>query len=86
MPLPTYTAEQRREFAAKLPIEEQYLYQILRGIKVPSAGLARRMNQIDPACRLQDLRPDDWHEIWPELIPASVESGEVVTEVAGQGA
>lgn len=82
MPLPTYPAETRREFAAKLKIDEQYLYQILRGIRVASPALARRMNSMDPECRLCDLRPDDWHDIWPEL----VEVGEAVVESAGQGA
>lgn len=67
MSLPSYTAARRREIATKLAIDEQYLYQIVRGIKVPSAGLARKINHVDPDCSLRDLRPLDWHEIWPEL-------------------
>ena len=68
MTLPTYTAARRREIAAMLSIDEQYLYQILRGINLPSAALARKIHLIDPSARLQDLRPNDWREIWPELI------------------
>jgi DNA-binding transcriptional regulator YdaS (Cro superfamily) len=67
MALPNYTLEQRREMALKLGIEEQYLYQILRGIAKPAAALARRFNTLEPSATLQDLRPDDWQIIWPEL-------------------
>lgn len=67
MALPTYTPEQRRTAAALLQIDEQYVYQIFAGIKSPSPALARRIHGLDPTARLQDLRPADWHEIWPEL-------------------
>jgi DNA-binding transcriptional regulator YdaS (Cro superfamily) len=67
MALPSYTPERRREVAAALEIEEQYLYQILRGIRTASPALARELNRIDSSFSLSDLRPDDWMRIWPEL-------------------
>lgn len=77
MALPTYTPEQRRELAQQVGVEEQYLYQIMRGIKTASPALAKQLNQADPRAALRDLRPDDWHLIWPELAavaePAKVE-------------
>ncbi|WP_128422746.1 hypothetical protein [Delftia tsuruhatensis] len=69
MPIPNYTPEYRRSLAQKLGIDEQYLYQIVRGLRVASPALARSLNAEDPQARLQDLRPDDWHLIWPELAP-----------------
>ncbi len=67
MALPNYTLEQRREMAQRLGIEEQYLYQILRGIATPAPALARTFNTMDPKATLQDLRPDDWQIIWPDV-------------------
>jgi len=68
MALPNYTPERRREVAVTLDIDEQYLYQILRGLRAAAPALARSLNYIDADARLWDLRPDDWHRIWPELI------------------
>lgn len=68
MAIPTYTPEKRREIALRLGIDEQYLYQIARGLKTASPALAKQFNQADPEALLWDLRPDDWHLIWPELI------------------
>lgn len=67
MALPTYTPEQRQQAADALGINEQYLYQILRGIKFASPVLARRLHELDADCCLKDLRPGDWQQIWPEL-------------------
>ena len=67
MALPKYTAARRREIAAALKIDEQYIYQVFAGIKTASPALARKFHAIDPEARLQDLRPDDWYVIWPEL-------------------
>lgn len=50
-----------------LDVHEQYLYQILNGLKTASPKLASRLNRIDAGARLQELRPADWQEIWPEL-------------------
>lgn len=68
MALPIYTPDRRRFIAEKLDIDEQYLYQIARGIKVASPSLARSWHEIDPEARLCDLRPADWQAIWPELV------------------
>ena len=70
MALPTYTPERRRELAQQLDIEEQYLYQIMRGLKTASPALAKQINTADPRAQLRDLRPEDWHLIWPELAKA----------------
>lgn len=68
MPLPNYTPEKRRQVAEKLECDEQYIYQCLRRLKTPSPSLARQWSEFDPEARLEDLRPDDWHLIWPELV------------------
>lgn len=57
----------RRQMAAELGIGEQYLYQILRGLRMPRPALAQKLVEIDPTISLQDLRPHDWQVIWPEL-------------------
>lgn len=57
------------------------------GGRVPGPEYCVKIERVtDRKVTRQDLRPDDWHEIWPELIPAGVESGGVATEIAGQGA
>lgn len=65
--LPVLTLERRRSIAELAGVREQYLYQVLRGLKTPAPALARKLNSLDAELRLQDLRPDDWREIWPEL-------------------
>ena len=71
MALPSYAPEKRREIALRLGIDEQYLYQITRGLKKASPALAKQINQADPSAALWDLREEDWHLIWPELIGAA---------------
>lgn len=103
MPLPNYSPERRREVAQAAKISEAYLYQILTGKSSSQAkpALARRLNAIDPELRLQDLRPDDWRDIWPELVvgtdigqcaikskawpPPSQAANQPAAAVAGQG-
>jgi len=72
MALPQYTPERRRDIADLLGIDEQYLYQVVKELKKASPALAMRLHTIDPDARLQDLRPDDWQMIWPELADAKV--------------
>lgn len=67
MPLPKLPTARRRELANQVGVGEQYLYQILRGIGVASPALARKLNAFEPLLRLQDLRPNDWNDLWPEL-------------------
>jgi hypothetical protein len=68
MALPTYQPARRAEIADQLGIDEQYLYQLGRNLATASPALARKWNAIDPEATLQDLRPNDWQGIWPELI------------------
>jgi hypothetical protein len=70
MSLPQYPPHRRRDIAAQVDIDEQYLYQICAGLKTASPALARQLHEIDQSLSLRDLRPDDWHRIWPELIGA----------------
>lgn len=68
MPLNLHPLQRRKEIASALGIDEQYAYQISRGIKTASPALARDWNEMEPSDALWDLRPDDWHRIWPELV------------------
>lgn len=70
MAIKQHNPEQRRLIAAALGIDEQYAYQIIRGIRTASPALAREWSRVSPGDALWDLRPDDWHRIWPELIGA----------------
>lgn len=65
--LPMLPLERRQALAVRAGVREQYVYQVLRGLGMPSPTLARRLNRLEPALRLQDLRPDDWREIWPDI-------------------
>lgn len=67
MAIPNYTPERRREIAALLSVDEQYIYQISKGLRIASPALARQINEIDSTARLEDLRPDDYWLIWPDL-------------------
>ncbi len=67
MALPQYTPKERRRLAAVVDVDEQYIYQIMRGLKTAGPALAKQINAADARARLCDLRPDDWHLIWPEL-------------------
>ena len=70
MAITQHPPERRRLIAASLGIEDQYAYQIIRGIRTASPALARAWVAQAPEDHLWDLRPDDWHRIWPELIGA----------------
>lgn len=67
MSLPILPVDRRQNIALRAGVRDQYLYQILRGLGIASPALARKLNVLDPSLRLQDLRPDDWQDIWPEL-------------------
>lgn len=68
MPIQDHSVQKRNAIADALKIDRQYAYQICKGIKVASPALARRWHALSPEDRLWDLRPADWHEIWPELV------------------
>lgn len=67
MTIPTLTPPERRELAIKVGTTGAYLYQVLTGRRTADAALARQIHDADPRIDLQDLRPDDWQQIWPEL-------------------
>jgi DNA-binding transcriptional regulator YdaS (Cro superfamily) len=75
MDLRTYTELLPRggvaSLAALLGVTPVYLSQLSarQDGRVPSAELCVRVEgATERAVRRWDLRPDDWHRIWPELI------------------
>lgn len=56
--------------AAQLGIAPAYLSQIANGVRKAHPALAREIVTECAAGNVQlwDLRPTDWHRIWPELI------------------
>lgn len=61
------------EFAGKAGISPIYLSQLAAGQdeRVPSPELCVVLESItDRTVTRRDLRPKDWHRIWPELITA----------------
>lgn len=68
MALTQHTPARRRQIAEALGIEEAYVYQIYTNRKTASPALARAWHEEEPGDALWDLRPSDWHRIWPELI------------------
>lgn len=68
MPLADRPPAQRRILAASLSIDDQYAYQIIKGIRTASPALARQWHEVEPSDSLWALRPDDWFLIWPYLI------------------
>lgn len=66
------TAAERRELAALVQVDEQYLYQCLTGRKDMKVHEAVRVEQ-ESGGRLRrwQLRRNDWWKNWPELIGAA---------------
>lgn len=59
---------ERRDVADACDISEAYLYQVLTNRKVASPELSTLIEQASKERVMRwDLRPDDWHRIWPEL-------------------
>lgn len=57
--------------AAAARIATAFLYQIAHGKRRASPALARRIEDSTAgAVTRRDLRPDDWGDIWPELVDA----------------
>jgi DNA-binding transcriptional regulator YdaS (Cro superfamily) len=57
--------------AQRLGIAPAYLSQMANGVRpVPPVQGAAIEEATDQAVRRWDLRPLDWHRIWPELIGA----------------
>jgi len=64
--------EERREWAKKLGVQDASLYQALtgKGYGFKPAEVVRIERESNFTFRRWDLRPKDWHLIWPELIGA----------------
>lgn len=62
------TPEQRREFARRARVNEQYLYQCLTGRRDMSADEAMRVEKaLGGDLTRKDLCPNVWQKRWPEL-------------------
>lgn len=62
------TPAERQRIAGAVGLNEQYLYQCFSGRRLtPSEHCAAIEHATDGAVMRWDLRPDDWHRIWPEL-------------------
>lgn len=66
------TPEDRRRLAEKVGVNPASLYQALnsKGAGFAPAECVRIERESAFELRRWDLRPKDWHEIWPELIGA----------------
>lgn len=66
------TPERRRALAEKAGVNEQSLYQSVsaKGAGFKPAECVRIERALENELRRWDLRPTDWHLIWPELIGA----------------
>lgn len=66
--LKRFTPEERADFALRVGATIGHLNNAAYGSRRPSAALARQI-AIATAREVAewDLRPDDWHLIWPEL-------------------
>ena len=62
------STSKRAELAELAGISPQYLYQCLSGRRCMGALLAARVEHAtNGAVTRKELRPNDWHLIWPEL-------------------
>lgn len=71
MKLPKYLSGARGRgsiLASRLNVAPQQIYQWASGSRgVPIERCVEIEQATDGAVTRQDLRPDDWHRIWPEL-------------------
>lgn len=66
------TAAERQRVAAAVGLDEQYLYQCLSGRRaVPIHHCLPIEQATDGRVSRRDLRPKDWHRIWPDLVAAA---------------
>ena len=74
---------QRKELAQRCGIADAYLYQILSGRREASPELCVVVErESEKQITRQQLRPNDWRRIWPELSEASVISTEATQGAA----
>jgi DNA-binding transcriptional regulator YdaS (Cro superfamily) len=66
----SFSPEDRRRLAEKVGTEPAMLYQAItgRGSPFSPARCVEIEAASDKELRRWDLRPKDWHRIWPELI------------------
>jgi DNA-binding transcriptional regulator YdaS (Cro superfamily) len=58
----------RTDFARAVGVSPDMVYQWIKGIRPVSAERCVAIEQATAgAVTRKDLRPDDWHLIWPEL-------------------
>lgn len=56
------------EFAERIGMSPNYLYHIAKGRRAFPLGYVKRaVGASGGLLTERDLRPDDWHHIWPEL-------------------
>jgi len=62
------TAAARKQYAEQVGVNEQYLYQCLKGDRDMAPATARRIEaETNGALHRRMLCQTTWHEIWPEL-------------------
>lgn len=67
--LAALTVDGRDAFARRCGSTRGHLQNIMYGLRVCAAELAVAIElETSGAVRRWDLRPNDWHRIWPELI------------------
>lgn len=66
----TLSPEDRRRLAEKVGVNPASLYQAMasKGFGFAPAECVRIERESELELRRWDLRPNDWHLIWPELI------------------
>ena len=63
--------EARRELSAALEVPDAYLWQMATNRRPVSPERCVDVERLTSgAVTRMDLRPDDWHRIWPELAAA----------------
>lgn len=63
------TAQERQRIASVLDLNEQYLYQMLSGRREAPPKHCADIERVSGCVVMRwDLRPTDWHRIWPELV------------------
>ena len=71
MKLDQYTSQERgnqSRLARLLGVPPQLMYQWVRGVRpIPIERCTAIELATGGAVTRRDLRPEDWHEIWPEL-------------------
>lgn len=71
MDIKTYVAERgaMAVLAKKLNVSHAFLWQLVNGRRSVSAERATQIEiATDGKVRRWDLRPTDWHRVWPELV------------------